>query len=124
MTDDSPKFDDVKARLDEIAVEVSADGVSLDEALALYEEAVSLGLAACDLSEKDVLVAPDGDVGAAAAAGDEAVDGEVADVAVNEAADIEVVGDRLAADEVEATVSAGEADDSKDVEDGEDTSDN
>lgn len=124
MTDDSPKFDDVKARLDEIAVEVSADGVSLDKALALYEEAVSLGLAACDLSEKDVLVAPDGDVGAAAAAGDEAVDGEVADVAVNEAADGEVVGDRFAADEVEATVSAGEADDSKDVEDGEDTSDN
>lgn len=46
-------FDQVKARLDEIVDAVSADGVSLDEALSLYEEAVKLGLSACDLSERD-----------------------------------------------------------------------
>lgn len=48
-------FDEVKARLDEIVDQVSAEGISLDEALSLYEEAVALGLAACDLSEEDVL---------------------------------------------------------------------
>lgn len=48
-------FDQVRSRLDEIVDEVNAEGISLDEALALYEEAVKLGLSACDLSEKDAL---------------------------------------------------------------------
>ncbi len=48
-------FASVKARLDEIVDEISQEGVSLDDALALYEEAVKLGLAACDLSEADIL---------------------------------------------------------------------
>lgn len=47
-------FEDMQARLEEIADEVSAEDISLDDALALYEEAVKLGLAACDLSETDV----------------------------------------------------------------------
>lgn len=47
-------FEDLRARLEQIVDEVSAEGVSLDEALALYEEAVKLGLSACDLSERDV----------------------------------------------------------------------
>lgn len=46
-------FEDLRARLEQIVDEVSAEGVSLDEALALYEEA-ELGLSACDLSERDV----------------------------------------------------------------------
>ena len=33
-------FDDVRTRLDEIVDAVSAEGISLDDALALYEEAV------------------------------------------------------------------------------------
>ncbi len=45
-------FDTMKARLDEIADEVNADGISLDDALALYEEAVALGLRASDLLEE------------------------------------------------------------------------
>lgn len=45
-------FDDVRNRLDEIVEAVNAPGISLDEALSLYEEAVKLGLAACDLSEE------------------------------------------------------------------------
>jgi len=48
-------FDQLRSRLDEIVDEVNAEGISLDEALALYEEAVKLGLSACDLSEKDAL---------------------------------------------------------------------
>lgn len=47
-------FEELRARLDQIVDEVSAEGVTLDEALALYEEAVKLGLSACDLSEQDV----------------------------------------------------------------------
>ena len=48
-------FEQLRNRLDEIVDEVNAEGISLDEALALYEEAVKLGLSACDLSEKDAL---------------------------------------------------------------------
>ena len=54
--DEKPQnFDAVKKRLDEIVEEVSAEGVSLDEALALYEEAIKLGLDACNVSEADLL---------------------------------------------------------------------
>lgn len=56
MSDMPQDFEAMKTRLDEIAEEVSAEGISLDEALALYEEAVKLGLAACDVSEADILV--------------------------------------------------------------------
>ena len=45
-------FDDVRDRLAEIVEAVNAPGISLDEALSLYEEAGKLGLAACDLSEE------------------------------------------------------------------------
>lgn len=45
-------YDQVRDRLDEIVEAVSAPGISLDEALALYEEAVKLGLSACELSEE------------------------------------------------------------------------
>ena len=45
-------YDQVRDRLDEIVEAVSVPGISLDEALALYEEAVKLGLSACDLSEE------------------------------------------------------------------------
>lgn len=49
---DAASYDQVRDRLDEIVEAVSAPGISLDEALALYEEAVKLGLSACDLSEE------------------------------------------------------------------------
>lgn len=45
-------FDEVRDRLDEIVEAVNAPDITLDAALALYEEAVKLGLAACDLSEE------------------------------------------------------------------------
>ena len=47
-------FEDMQQRLEQIVDEVAAEDISLDDALALYEEAVKLGLAACDLSETDV----------------------------------------------------------------------
>ncbi len=59
MTDAYETYDDVRARLDEIVDEVNAEGVGLDDALALYEEAVKLGLLACDLSEDDALALVD-----------------------------------------------------------------
>lgn len=47
-------FEAVKVRLDEIVEAVSDDDLSLDEALALYEEAVGLGLRASDLLEEGI----------------------------------------------------------------------
>lgn len=52
-------FEAVKSRLEEIVDAVNAEGISLEEALSLYEEAVKLGLSACDLSEQDALAAAD-----------------------------------------------------------------
>ncbi len=47
-----PSFEEVQRRLEEIVEEVSGENINLDEALALYEEAVKLSLSACDLSEE------------------------------------------------------------------------
>lgn len=57
MNAQAGSFEAVRNRLDEIVEAVNAEGVSLDEALALYEEAVKLGLSACDLSEQEALEA-------------------------------------------------------------------
>lgn len=50
-------FEAVKVRLDEIVDAVSNDGLELDAALALYEEAVGLGLRASDLLEENIEIA-------------------------------------------------------------------
>lgn len=55
MERNDQSFEDVRSRLEEIVDEVNAEGVSLDDALKLYEEAVKLGLSACELSESDLL---------------------------------------------------------------------
>ena len=47
-------YADLAQRLDEIVAAVSDDALPLDDALALYEEAVSLGLRASDLLEQDI----------------------------------------------------------------------
>ena len=47
-------FEAVKTRLDEIVDAVSDDELALDDALALYEEAVGLGLRASDLLEDNI----------------------------------------------------------------------
>lgn len=54
MTEAS-EFSKTLERLNEIVREVEAEDVTLDDALALYEEAVKLSLAACDVSELDIL---------------------------------------------------------------------
>ncbi len=52
----SNQFESVKLRLQEIADAVSDENISLDDALDLYEEAVSLGLQASDLLEVGIVV--------------------------------------------------------------------
>ena len=47
-------FDAVKSRLDEIVDAVGDEELPLDDALALYEEAVGLGLRASDLLEQNI----------------------------------------------------------------------
>ncbi len=66
MSEAYASYEDVSARLNQIVDEVNAQGVTLDQALALYEEAVKLGLRACDLSEEgaDALLAAEGGDGA------------------------------------------------------------
>ena len=55
MSDDAkPSIGDVRTRLDEIYAAVSDESIELDEALNLYEEAVALGLAACELSADEL----------------------------------------------------------------------
>lgn len=46
-------FEQIKGRLDKIVDAVSAEDLSLDEALELYEEAVQLGMRASELIEQD-----------------------------------------------------------------------
>ena len=46
-------FTDIKERLDEIVQAVSEDGMPLDDALALYEEAVKLGMRVSSLMEQE-----------------------------------------------------------------------
>lgn len=53
MNDDYQSFEEVKGRLDDIVEAVSSENISLDDAITLYEEAVNLGLLACNLSEID-----------------------------------------------------------------------
>ena len=53
-TQNSESFNEVKERLDQIVEAVSAEGISLDDALSLYEEAVSLGMQATHLLEEDI----------------------------------------------------------------------
>ncbi|MCL1798574.1 MAG: exodeoxyribonuclease VII small subunit [Eggerthellaceae bacterium] len=51
---DSASYESVKERLDEIVEAVSDEGISLDDALDLYEEAVKLGLQVSNLLEEDI----------------------------------------------------------------------
>ena len=51
---ESRSFEAVKGRLDEIVEAVSDENIALDDALALYEEAVKLGLAASALLEENL----------------------------------------------------------------------
>lgn len=53
LSDTDKTYGQVKEQLDQIVDKVSDADVSLDEALALYEEAASLALLCCDLSEVD-----------------------------------------------------------------------
>ena len=71
-------FDAVKTRLDEIVDAVNAEDLPLDDALALYEEAVALGLRASDLLETDIEAQreQDEEQEAAVAAGDADAVGE------------------------------------------------
>ncbi|HAM16333.1 MAG TPA: exodeoxyribonuclease VII small subunit [Eggerthellaceae bacterium] len=68
-------FEDVRARLDEIVQAVSDDELPLDDALNLYEEAVSLGLRVSDLIEVGI-DADSEEEGAPEAADPEVADGE------------------------------------------------
>jgi exodeoxyribonuclease VII small subunit len=56
---DLQDFGTVQARLDEIVKAVADEDIPLDDALDLYEEAVSLGMRASDLLEEGIEVPED-----------------------------------------------------------------
>ena len=58
---DLQDFEAVQTRLDEIAKIVADEDTPLDEALDLYEEAVSLGMRASDLLEEGIDIPEDGE---------------------------------------------------------------
>ncbi len=47
-------FDEIESRIDEISERVSNEETSLDEALSLFEEAVKLGMQACEITDSEV----------------------------------------------------------------------
>ena len=100
--EDRGTFESVRTRLEEIVEAVGAEDVTLDEALALYEEGVKLGLAACDLSEKDVEAAfPEdapADAADAAPAADDAAPADLAAEPVAEEAPAPEGADPVAQD--------------------------
>ena len=105
MTEEQQRngFSAVQERLNQIVDEVSAEDISLDDALKLYEEAVKLGLSACDLSEQDI---------EAHLAAEEARDGSGATAkpdSIVEVAEAEAAG-QAAAQIVEAAESADSID--------------
>lgn len=65
MEDNTSTFEGLRTRLGEIVELVDDPATSLDDALTLYEEAIKLGIAACDLSEVGIIEeaesAPDAD---------------------------------------------------------------
>lgn len=91
--DTADSFESLKARLDEIVDAVSDDTLPLDDALALYEEAVALGLRASDLLEENIS-ARDAEEAAADALDDAeetvAADGVEAAVPAGDGADVPV----------------------------------
>lgn len=56
---DSEAFAEAKQRLDEIVDAVSDDNLPLDDAISLYEEAVSVCMKLSDLIEEDIKVTSD-----------------------------------------------------------------
>lgn len=54
MSEVNPQFSQIKERLDEIVQTVSAEDISLDDALNLYEEAVSLGMQVSSVLEENI----------------------------------------------------------------------
>ncbi len=105
-------FEDVQTRLSQIVDEVSSEDISLDDALKLYEEAVKLGLSACDLSEQDI----DAYLGAAEPTADGAAEGAAeagtadADAAAEEAAPVGASFSSPAATEEESSIPAAPTD--------------
>lgn len=72
-----PDFESVRNRLAEIADAIDDEGLPLDDALSLYEEAVALGLQASDLLETGI-EAPESGAGEAGVADTDAAHADAA----------------------------------------------
>ncbi|WP_296009755.1 exodeoxyribonuclease VII small subunit [uncultured Adlercreutzia sp.] len=95
-------FEAVHERLSQIVDEVAAEDISLDEALKLYEEAVKLGLSACDLSEQDIDAFVAREDEASAESGAEGAEAQEVEAEVGDADAEEAPADNAPADNADA----------------------
>ena len=95
-------FEAVHERLSQIVDEVAAEDISLDEALKLYEEAVKLGLSACDLSEQDIDAFVAREDEASAESGAEGAESQEVEAEVGDADAEEAPADNAPADNADA----------------------
>lgn len=91
---ESQSFEEVKDRLDEIVEAVSDENIALDDALALYEEAVKLGLQASALLEENL------------EANNARYDEEQSDDQEGQSSERQPAGDEASVDQDEAAVQA------------------
>lgn len=76
--EDQRGFTEIRDRLTAIDGQVRGEGVTLDEALALYDEAVKLGMQATDLLEQLTSTDDDATVGNSSLASSEAIGDDTA----------------------------------------------
>ncbi len=76
--EDQRGFTEIRDRLTAIDGQVREEGVTLDEALALYDEAVKLGMQATDLLEQLTSIDDDAVAGDPSPASSEAIDDDTA----------------------------------------------
>lgn len=103
---DVKDYSQLKERLDQIVEAVSDEGISLDDALALYEEAVKLGSKASALIEEDISAKTAEDLAAALAAEQADADGAPSEQADADAA---AAGATVAPTQAEGDAAASEA---------------
>lgn len=102
--DDKSSFQAIQDRIFEIADIVDGEDISIDEALSLYEEAVKLGMQACNVSEQDLFPLQEDEVEGGSADNPPSADAQDGAMESEQAESVGIstddAGDSAAADEI------------------------
>ncbi len=104
-------FSEVRARLDEILVEVRKKDLSLEKSLDLYEEAIKLGNRCAELVDKPDFTEEEARAAMEAIAGGAGEDGEGESAQAGDAGGAEAGGEAADAEDGAETKAAGAAED-------------